>query len=144
MANISRSALVMYSCEQMYKLVDDIELYPEFIPNCADSKRIQINENTVEGSLLISSVGISKWFTTKNELIANKEIKMQLLNGPFKHLTGVWKFTELDQSACKVELDLEFEFSSKMIELAFGSIFNNVVANMVSAFTQRAKKVYEQ
>lgn len=143
MANISRSALVMYSCEQMYKLVDDIELYPQFIPNCADSKRIQINENTVEGSLLISSVGISKWFTTKNELTANKEIKMQLLNGPFKHLTGVWKFTELDQFACKVELDLEFEFSSKMIELAFGGIFNNVVANMVSAFTQRAKKVYE-
>jgi len=77
MANISRSALVMYSCEQMYKLVDDIELYPQFIPNCADSKRIQINENTVEGSLLISSVGISKWFTTQNELTANKEIKMQ-------------------------------------------------------------------
>ncbi|WP_299268917.1 type II toxin-antitoxin system RatA family toxin [uncultured Psychrosphaera sp.] len=143
MANISRSALVMYSCEQMYKLVDDIELYPQFIPNCADSKRIQINENTVEGSLLISSVGISKWFTTQNELTANKEIKMQLLNGPFKHLTGVWKFTELDQFACKVELDLEFEFSSKMIELAFGGIFNNLVANMVSAFTQRAKKVYE-
>ncbi|PQJ53702.1 type II toxin-antitoxin system RatA family toxin [Psychrosphaera saromensis] len=143
MANISRSALVMYSCEQMYKLVDDIELYPQFIPNCADSKRVQINENTVEGSLLISSVGISKWFTTQNELTANKEIKMQLLNGPFKHLTGVWKFTELDQFACKVELDLEFEFSSKMIELAFGGIFNNLVANMVSAFTQRAKKVYE-
>ncbi|GHB63044.1 ubiquinone-binding protein [Psychrosphaera saromensis] len=133
----------MYSCEQMYKLVDDIELYPQFIPNCADSKRVQINENTVEGSLLISSVGISKWFTTQNELTANKEIKMQLLNGPFKHLTGVWKFTELDQFACKVELDLEFEFSSKMIELAFGGIFNNLVANMVSAFTQRAKKVYE-
>jgi ribosome-associated toxin RatA of RatAB toxin-antitoxin module len=133
----------MYSCEQMYKLVDDIELYPQFIPNCADSKRVQINENTVEGSLLISSVGISKWFTTQNELTENKEIKMQLLNGPFKHLTGVWKFTELDQFACKVELDLEFEFSSKMIELAFGGIFNNLVANMVSAFTQRAKKVYE-
>lgn len=143
MANISRSALVMYSCEQMYKLVDDIDLYPQFIPNCADAKRIQTSYNTVEGSLLISSVGISKWFTTKNQLTANKEISMQLINGPFKHLTGVWKFIELDQFACKVELELDFEFSSKMIELAFGGIFNNVVANMVSAFTQRAKQIYD-
>jgi len=143
MANISRSALVMYSCEQMYKLVDDIELYPQFIPNCADSKRVQTSEHTVEGSLLISSVGISKWFTTKNELTPNKEIKMQLVNGPFKHLTGVWKFIELDQFACKVELEIDFEFSSKLIEIAFGGVFNNLVANMVSAFTQRAKHIYE-
>ena len=66
---------------------------------------------------------------------------MQLINGTFKHLTGVWKFIELDQCACKVELELDLEFSSKMIELAFGGIFNNVVANMVSAFTQRAKQI---
>ena len=144
MANISRSALVMYSCEQMYKLVDDIQLYPQFIPNCADSKRVQTNEHTVEGSLLISSVGISKWFTTKNILTPNKEIQMELINGPFKHLTGVWKFTELDSSACKVELDIDFEFSSKLIEMAFGGIFNSLIANMVSAFTKRAKQIYEQ
>lgn len=143
MANISRSALVMYSCEQMYNLVDDINSYPQFIPNCADAKREQTAENTVAGSLLISSVGISKWFTTKNELTANKEIKMQLLNGPFKHLNGVWTFTELDEFACKVELELDFEFSSKMIELAFGGLFKNVITNMVSAFTQRAKHIYE-
>lgn len=143
MANISRSALVMYSCEQMYKLVDDIDLYPQFIPNCADAKRIKISEHSVEGSLLISSVGISKWFTTKNELLVNKQISMQLVNGPFKYLTGVWKFIELDPYACKVELELEFEFSSKMIEIAFGGIFNNVVSNMVSAFTQRAKQIYD-
>jgi ribosome-associated toxin RatA of RatAB toxin-antitoxin module len=144
MANISRSALVMYSCEQMYKLVDDIELYPQFIPNCADSKRVQTNDHTVEGSLLISSVGISKWFTTKNILTPNKEIHMQLINGPFKHLTGIWRFIELDQSACKVELEIDFEFSSKLIEMAFGGIFNSLIANMVSAFTQRAKHIYEQ
>ena len=66
MANISRSALVMYSCEQMYKLVDDIELYLQSIPNYADAKRLQTCHTTVEGSLLISSVGISKWFTTNN------------------------------------------------------------------------------
>ncbi len=42
----------------------------------------------------------------------------------------------------KVELRLEFEFSSKMIEFLFGKIFNELTFNMVNAFTRRAKQVY--
>ncbi|EME0905791.1 ubiquinone-binding protein, partial [Vibrio parahaemolyticus] len=66
-----------------------------------------------------------------------------LVDGPFKTLRGGWVFTALDEQACKVELKLEFEFSSKMIEMAFGKIFNELTSNMVNAFTKRAKQVYE-
>ena len=142
MPKLSRNALVMYSCDQMYKLVNDIDAYPQFIPNCADAKRNVISDTEIEGSLLINKAGISKWFTTKNELVSNRVIKMTLVNGPFKYLTGSWTFIELDSNACKVELELDFEFSSKMIELAFGKVFNHVTTSMVTAFTQRAKQVY--
>ena len=67
---------------------------------------------------------------------------MELVNGPFKRLHGHWLFTRLDENACKVELTLDYEFSSKMIEIAFGSLFKEVANNMVLAFTQRAKVVY--
>lgn len=142
MAKISRSALVMYSCAQMYDLVNDVEAYPEFIPNCADAKCLSKTEDMMEGALQISKAGISKWFSTVNKLTKNQQIELSLKDGPFKKLSGVWTFIELDEHACKVELDIEFEFSSKMIELAFGGIFNHVVTNMVTAFTQRAKQVY--
>ena len=142
MPKLSRSALVMYSCDQMYNLVNDIESYPQFIPNCADATCKVLSSTELEGSLLINKAGISKWFTTKNELVSNRVINMTLVNGPFKYLTGSWTFTELDSNACKVELELDFEFSSKMIELAFGKIFTHVTASMVTAFTQRAKQVY--
>lgn len=142
MAKISRSALVMFSCKQMYDLVNDVENYPKFIPNCADAKCISHTETQMEGALQISKAGISKWFSTTNQLTENKQIVLQLRDGPFKKLEGIWTFTELDEQACKVELNIEFEFSSKMIEMAFGGIFNHVVTNMVSAFTQRAKSVY--
>lgn len=132
----------MYSCNQMYDLVNDVESYPQFIPNCADAKCLSRSESQMEGALQISKAGISKWFSTTNELQQNKQIKLQLRDGPFKKLAGVWTFTELDTDACKVELNIEFEFSSKVIELAFGNIFNHVVTNMVTAFTQRAKVVY--
>lgn len=142
MATISRNALVMFSCEQMYNLVNDIEKYPDFIPGCADAKCISESETKMEGALLISKVGVSKWFSTTNELIPNQQIKLHLRDGPFKQLSGSWIFTALDETACKVELNLEFEFSSKLIEMAFGKIFNQVISSMVTAFTQRAKQVY--
>ena len=142
MATISRNALVMFSCEQMYNLVNDVEKYPEFIPGCADAKCISSNEQQMEGALLISKLGVSKWFSTTNKLTVNKEIELQLRDGPFKQLAGKWIFTALDESACKVELNLEFEFSSKLIEMAFGKVFNQVISSMVTAFTQRAKQVY--
>ena len=142
MAKISRSALVMFSCQQMYDLVNDVERYPEFIPNCADAKCLSHTDEHMEGALQISKAGISKWFSTTNQLVENKQITLQLKDGPFRKLEGVWTFTELDTDACKVELNIEFEFSSKMIEVAFGGLFNHVVTNMVSAFTQRAKSIY--
>lgn len=142
MAQISRSALVMYNCQQMFDLVNDVDAYPQFIPNCADSKKSSISSLEIEGSLLIKKAGLQKWFTTKNRLLPHHTIEMSLVDGPFKFLTGYWRFTELDVNACKVELQLEFEFSSKMVELAFGKIFSQVTTSMVNAFTQRAKVVY--
>lgn len=142
MAQISRSALVMFSCQQMFDLVNDIRAYPQFIPNCADAKQTDLSETEIEGSLLIQKAGLKKWFTTKNVLVGNKEVLLTLVDGPFKFLKGKWQFTELDAQACKVELHLEFEFSSKVVEMAFGKLFSQVTNNMVMAFTQRAKMVY--
>lgn len=67
---------------------------------------------------------------------------MELVEGPFKTLAGWWTFTPLDVDACKVEFDLDFEFTSKLIELAFGQIFRDLVSSMVLAFSNRAKVVY--
>jgi ribosome-associated toxin RatA of RatAB toxin-antitoxin module len=142
MTTINRSALVMFSTEQMYQLVNDVEAYPEFIPNCSSAKCIAREDNFMEGALQISKAGISKWFSTHNDLTPNERIDMKLIDGPFKYLKGTWLFTKLSEEACKVELHIEFEFSSKMIELAFGKVFNHVITSMVNAFTQRAKQVY--
>lgn len=90
----------------------------------------------------VSKVGISKRFTTRNVLIPDKSIQLNLVDGPFKRLTGSWQFTPLNQQACKIEFHLDFEFTSKLIEMAFGRIFKELAVNMVQAFTARAKEVY--
>lgn len=142
MPNISRNALVMFSVEQMYQLINDVLAYPEFIPDCGGSKIVEENENEVTASLLVSKGGLKKWFTTKNTLVSNEEIQMTLVDGPFKQLVGRWQLTKLSDEACKISLHLEYEFSSKVFDLAFGRVFNGIANNMVQAFTQRAKEIY--
>ena len=63
MTTISKSALVAYSPEQMFKLVDDIEAYADFLPWCGNAKEITRDENNVEASVLISHSGLNKEFT---------------------------------------------------------------------------------
>ena len=142
MAQISRNALVMYSCQAIFDLVNDIERYPEFLPNCSGASLIDHSADVMVGSVEIKKGPLCKTFTTKNTLEAPYRIVMELVDGPFKFLRGDWVFSELDENACKVELTLEYEFSSRLIEGAFGGVFKEVANNMVSAFTQRARVVY--
>ncbi|CAH6812238.1 MULTISPECIES: SRPBCC family protein [Vibrio] len=142
MPKVTRSALVSFSADQMFSLVNDVARYPEFLPGCSGSRVIESSDSAMVASVDVSKAGISKTFTTSNRLADGAEILMELVDGPFKKLQGGWYFTPLDEQACKVELKLEFEFSSRMIEMAFGKIFNELTTNMVSAFTQRAKQVY--
>lgn len=142
MPQVRRSALVSFSAKQMYDLVNDVDSYPEFLPGCSGSKVLEQSEGEMKASVDVSKAGISKTFTTINRLTKDAAILMELVDGPFKTLQGGWYFTMLDECACKVELKLDFEFSSKLIEVAFGRIFNELTNNMINAFTQRAKQVY--
>ena len=142
MATIDRSALVMYSASQMYDLINDVMSYPEFLPGCSNAKLLSSDDNQMVASLLVSKAGIEKWFTTENTLVKNSEVIMNLKDGPFKHLHGKWTLTPLSDEACKVSLNLDYEFSSRIIAMAFGKIFDSLTNNMVNAFTNRAKEVY--
>ncbi len=143
MKQVTRSALVSFSAEQMYDLVNDVAKYPEFLPGCSGSRVLESSATAMVASVDVSKAGISKTFTTSNTLIPCEAILMNLVDGPFKSLQGGWYFMPLDEQACKVELKLEFDFSSKMIEMAFGKVFSELTNNMVNAFTQRAKHVYQ-
>ena len=142
MASISRSALVPYSAGRMYALVDDIESYPLFLPWCRTSTVISRNNDEVKASIEIARGAVNKSFTTCNRLQKDKMIEMRLVEGPFRHLQGFWRFDSLSEDACKVMLDLEFEFAGKLLDMTVGPVFNQIANTLVDAFCQRAKEVY--
>ena len=142
MAQVNKSALVPYSAEQMYKLVDDVSAYQEFLPWCGDSKEVSRENEVVVASVTIAKGSVNKTFTTKNTSNDHQKIQMQLVDGPFKELFGFWSFQELNENACKVTLKLDYEFSNRLLGLVVGPVFNQIANAMVDSFVERAKEVY--
>lgn len=142
MPAIHRSALVPYSSAEMYSLVNDIDSYPQFLPWCKSARVLSRDDDQVRASLELARGGFEKAFTTCNRLQKNKMIEMRLVEGPFRHLEGFWRFEPLGEQACKVSLDMDFEFANKLVGLALGSLFNQIANTLVDSFCKRAIDVY--
>jgi len=142
MASISKSKVVPYSAAKMFDLVNKVEDYPEFIPACHASEVKRHGDDEIHATLHFAKGGIQKSFTTCNRLQKNKMIEIRLLNGPFSHLEGFWRFETLSDGGCKIMLDLEFEFASFLLGVAFGPVFHQVATTLVDAFCDRAVEVY--
>jgi ribosome-associated toxin RatA of RatAB toxin-antitoxin module len=141
-STISKNALVPYSAAEMYSLVNDVDSYSAFLPWCRSSKVLSQDEDVQRATIEIAHGSLSKSFTTCNRLQKNKMIEMRLEQGPFRHLEGFWRFDTLGERACKVSLDLDFEFSSKLVGMAMGPVFSQIANSLVDAFSKRAVDVY--
>jgi ribosome-associated toxin RatA of RatAB toxin-antitoxin module len=138
---VSKSVLVAHSAARMYELVNDLESYPDFLPWCSGAEVMSRTPEQVCGRIEVSRAGIHQSFATCNRLVENERIEIRLTEGPFRRLEGDWVFTALAENACKVELTLEFEFSGKLINAAFGKVFSQVATTLMDAFVKRADEV---
>ena len=142
MTVINRSALVPYSAEDMFDLVDDIETYPQFLPWCKSTTIFVRDGSNVEASIEMAKAGINKSFTTRNVSTDKRVIEMRLVEGPFQSLEGRWSFHSLDENASKISLDIEFEFSNALLRMSVGPVFSQICNSLVNAFVNRAQEVY--
>lgn len=143
MSAVSRSALVRHAPSVMFALVNDVRRYPEFLPWCASTEVVEERDDEMLARLDLAWGGIRKSFTTRNRKQADKMIEIRLVDGPFHHLEGFWRFTPLgDGAACKVALDLEFELSTPLAGIAFGPVFTRIADSLVDSFTRRADDLH--
>jgi ribosome-associated toxin RatA of RatAB toxin-antitoxin module len=140
--HIEKSALVPYADQAMFDLVKDIDRYVEFLPWCGGSEVLSEQGYEVCGRLVVERMGVKQAFITCNQLQAPQRIDLKLKEGPFKSLSGTWRFIALREDACKVCLNLDFTFSNRLMDAAFGKVFEQIANTMVESFCQRAKQVY--
>jgi ribosome-associated toxin RatA of RatAB toxin-antitoxin module len=139
---IHRSALVPYGAQEMYALVADIPAYPAFLPWCGGARVLTREAETVVASIQIVYSGVNKTFTTRNRMVAGESIDMRLVEGPFKQLAGLWRFTALETQSSKVSLDMNFEFSNRLLGMMIGPAFTQIANGLVDGFLKRAQAVY--
>ncbi|MDB3999683.1 type II toxin-antitoxin system RatA family toxin, partial [Litorivicinus sp.] len=124
MPKITRTALVSHTPEQMFDLVNDFARYPEFLPWCGAARVLEASGSAIVGELSIQKGSIRQAFTTRNTLTPPSRIDLSLVEGPFKSLGGHWRFESVGRDACRVSLELEFEFSGRFIAMAIGAVFS--------------------
>lgn len=142
MPTVERSALVPFTAQQMYQLVNDIESYPEFLPWCSSASVLEDTDAVRTARLDISKGPLKQFFVTRNELIPDEEIKLELVEGPFSQLQGHWQFATIGDSGCRVTFNTRFSFRNVVMEKTVGPVFNEICSRLVDAFVARARQVY--
>lgn len=144
MPEIRRSALMPYPVQFMYDIVNDVESYPEFLPWCGDVKISQLDNSSMEASILMRGAGLNHWFKTRNSMVPGQSIEMELVEGPFSKLEGLWSFTPIDSDGSKIELMLQFEMKQGLASTLIAPAFSRIANTMVDSFCERARDRYER
>ena len=142
MAIVEKSVLIGHSAAKMYALVADVEAYPQFLPWCSGTEVRLLDAHKAVATLHVNYHGLRLHFTTENQMDKGALIDMKLVNGPFKHLDGFWRFVPLAEDACKIEFRLSYELSGKLVEKLAGPVFNHIANTFVEVFVKRAVTLY--
>ncbi|MFB3104937.1 MAG: type II toxin-antitoxin system RatA family toxin [Pseudomonadales bacterium] len=143
---VSRSALLPYSAESVFDIVNDVSKYPEFLPWCSAVEILESNDHEIVAELSVRARGVQQTFTTRNILTPPEKIELQLVAGPFEEFSGSWCFKKLgDDEGCRIELLLNFQLSgvrsllgASFLGSPFARVFTGAADKMVDAFCERA------
>lgn len=131
-----------YSKEQLFNLVIDVERYPDFLPWCIGSRVRRRAEGLVIADTIIGFKVFREGFTSRISYNRPERIDVAYEDGPFKYLNNHWIFNDTGDGRTEIDFFVDFEFRSKVLQVAIGAVFNEAVRRMISAFENRAKDLY--
>jgi len=132
-----------YRPDQLFDLVADIERYPEFLPWCVGVRIRERQGDTLVADLIIGFKMIRERFTSRVKLDRpGLRIDVAYAEGPFRYLNNHWLFEPMPDGHCRIDFYVDFEFRSHVLQRIIGALFNEAVRRMVSAFENRARKLY--
>lgn len=142
MTAVTRSALLPYSAQELFALVNDVARYREFLPFCIASELVAQSEGEVVGRIAFSRLGMSHALTTRNRLFHPDRIELEFVDGPFERLKGSWEFQALGESACKVSFSIDFQVQASYLQFVANTAINQAATTAVDAFHKRAVQLY--
>jgi coenzyme Q-binding protein COQ10 len=139
---------IPFTADEMFALVADVEKYPLFVPLC-ESLVVHSREQRDDGTGLITATmgigykAIRETFTTSVTLDpAARKIVVRHKSGPFRHLENVWHFAPVGDAASEIRFAIDYEFSSPLLAVIMGAVFDTAFRKFAQAFEDRASIVY--
>ncbi|MEO3430099.1 type II toxin-antitoxin system RatA family toxin [Pelagibius sp. CAU 1746] len=131
-----------YTSNQLYRLVVDIERYPEFLPWCLGARIKTHQDSLIVADLIIGFKMFRERFTSRVVPdAAAQRIDVTYAEGPFKYLENHWIFLDHPEG-CEIDFYVDFEFRSKLLQKVIEGLFHEAVRRMVAAFETRARDLY--
>ena len=140
MSRVERSALVRASAARMYALVNDVDAYPRRFDWCEGAAVLQHEPDLMVVRLSVRFGGLRLSFTTRNALVPDSRVSLALVDGPFRRLSGAWRFAALAEDACKVSRLLDFDVAGRLVGGALASGFRGLADRMVDDFVRAARE----
>ncbi len=141
MREMTRSALVARPPALVYRLVEEVERYPEFVPGCTAAQVLERGDHQVIARLVVQRGLLRTAFTTRNILDPGHSVQMHLVEGPFRVLEGRWSFEPVASNGCRIEFALRFEFTNALKSALFEPLFEETAGSLVRAFAARAQSL---
>ena len=139
---VRRSALVAYSAEDMFDVIEQAEHYPAFLPWCADATILSRDDSIVAARISVAWHGVAFEIVTRNPKKRPEWLSVRMERGPFRRFDGDWRLRALAPRACKIDFVLHCEFDNAVLRGVAGSVLERVSGRFVDAFVTRADAVY--
>jgi coenzyme Q-binding protein COQ10 len=134
--------IVPYTATQMFDLVAAVDKYPEFLPWCVASRIAKREGDIFYADLVIGYKMVREKFTSRVTLDRPGHIHVEYMDGPMKHLTNHWRFTDHGDGTCIIDFLVEFDFRNPIFRKLVEIFFNEAIKRMAQAFEDRAKTIY--
>lgn len=140
MKNFYKEEIVNHSAKKLFKIVVDIESYPEFIPWCSSISVNKRKKNQIFADMYVQYKFIlTQKFGSHVKFDENKLIvETNYIEGPLKNLKTNWRFEKIDNKKSKIIFEINFEFKSFIHQKIAETFYPLIEKKMIKSFKERA------
>ena len=137
------SAIFHASPEKILNLINNFELYKEFLPGCIESSRLPCDEDGfVKGRLVFSLMSKTYSFESINKT-HGFDVNISQSQGPFTDFSAKWSLELIDSNTTKVNFLTEFQLPFFLKIFAKQNLIEKIGTKFMQAFEEQlnAKKL---
>jgi coenzyme Q-binding protein COQ10 len=131
----------------LFKLVVDLERYPEFVPGCQRTRVLSRAVDGADRTVVLSrmTVGISAVRVSyTNRTVADlgkRQITVDAVDGPLRYLNVLWTFKPDGEQGTEVDFAVSYEFSNPVLGALASGLFDSMFREVLEAFERRADRL---